>query len=48
MPVTKIIHFDVKLSLDAHAPCTTVDDTIRDAVKALKGVEIPQHFVLGT
>jgi quinol monooxygenase YgiN len=48
MTVTEIIQFDAEPSLDAHAPRTTVDDTIQKAVKALKGVKAIQHFVLGT
>lgn len=48
MAVTEIIHFGAEPLLDAHAPRTTVDDTIQKAVKALKGLKTPQHFVLGT
>jgi heme-degrading monooxygenase HmoA len=39
MAVAEIMHF---------SPPTTLDDTIEKAVKALKGVRTPQHFVIGT
>ena len=39
MPVAEIMLF---------SPPTTLDDIIEKAVKALKGVKTPQHFVLGT
>jgi heme-degrading monooxygenase HmoA len=41
MAVTEIIQFGA-------GPRPTVDDTIQKAVKALKDVKSPQHFVLGT
>lgn len=48
MAITEVIQYGAEPLLDAHAPGTTVDNTIQKAVKALKGMRIPQHFVLGT
>ena len=48
MAIIQIIHFDAVPLLDAPTPRTTVDDTLQNAIRALHGVETPQHFVLGT
>lgn len=48
MVLTEIIHFRAESLPDALSPSTSVDDTVQKAVKALRGVNTPQHFVLGT
>jgi hypothetical protein len=48
MPVTEIIHFGAEPLLELQAPRSTVNDTIHKAVKALKEVQSPKHFVFGT
>jgi hypothetical protein len=48
MAVTAIIQFGAEPLLDAHAPRTTVDDTIQKALKVLKEVKALKPFVLGT
>lgn len=47
MALIEIIHFSAEPLLDSHAPRTTVDDTIQNVAKVLKGVKIPQNFALG-
>lgn len=48
MALIEIIHISAEPLPDSHTLRTTADHTIRNAAKALKGVNYPQHLTFGT